>query len=169
MADNDAVTFRIRRAEQHESDLVGDLTLRAYVADGLSSVESDYVDTLQDAASRAEKAELWVAADEQDRVLACVTFTPPGSPYREISREGEGEFRMLAVDPAARGRGIGEALVRWCIGRSRELGDRCMVLCTQRENATAHRLYARLGFVRLPERDWSPVAGVDLVAFVLDY
>jgi ribosomal protein S18 acetylase RimI-like enzyme len=162
------VTVEIRRAEPRDHDVVGDLTLRAYVADGLSSVESDYVDLLQDAASRAEKAELWVAVDGDDRVLGSVTLSPPGSPYREISRAGEGEFRMLAVDPQARGRGIGEALARWCIERSRNLGDRRMVLCTQRENATAIRLYARLGFVRLPERDWSPVQGVDLVAYVLD-
>jgi ribosomal protein S18 acetylase RimI-like enzyme len=168
MADNCAVTFRIRRAEPREYDLVGDLTLRAYVADGLSSVESDYVELLQDAASRAEKAELWVAVDEDDRVLGSVTLSPPGSPYREISREGEGEFRMLAVAPHARGRGIGEALVRFCIERSRHVGDERMVLCTQKENATAIRLYVRLGFVRLPERDWSPVQGVDLVAFTLD-
>jgi ribosomal protein S18 acetylase RimI-like enzyme len=168
VADNGAVTFHIRRAEPREYDIVGDLTLRAYVADGLSSVESDYVDLLQDAASRAEKAELWVAVDEDDRVLGSVTLSPPGSPYREISCVGEGEFRMLAVDPQARGRGIGEALVRWCIERSRDFGDRRMVLCTQKENATALRLYARLGFVRLPERDWSPVQGVDLVAFTLD-
>jgi len=168
MADNGAVTFRIRRAEPHEYDLVGDLTLGAYVADGLSSVESDYVDVLKDAASRAEKAELWVAVDEHEQVLGSVTLSPAGSPYREISRDGEGEFRMLAVHPGARERGIGEALVRWCIDRSRGLGDERMVLCTQKENATAIRLYARLGFVRLPERDWSPVRGVDLVAYTLD-
>ena len=168
MSDNGAVTLQIRRAQPREYDVVGDLTLRAYVADGLSSVESDYVDLLQDAASRAEKAELWVAVDEDDVVLGSVTLSPPGSPYREISRDGEGEFRMLAVDPQARGRGIGEALVRWCIERSRDLGDERMVLCTQRENATAIRLYGRLGFVRLAERDWSPAPGVDLVAYTLD-
>src|SRR5262245_2818028 len=163
MADNGAVTFQIRRAEPREYEVVGDLTLRAYVADGLSSVESDYVHLLRDAATRAEKAELWVAVDGGDQVLGSVTLSPPGSPYREISRDGEGEFRMLAVDPRARARGIGEALVRWCIERSRDVGDERMMLCTQKENATAIRLYARLGFVRLPERDWSPVQGVNLV------
>jgi ribosomal protein S18 acetylase RimI-like enzyme len=163
------MSFQIRRARPREYDAVGDLTVRAYVAEGLSSVETDYVHQLQDAGTRGEKAELWVAVDADDRLLASVTLSPPGSPYREISREGEGEFRMLAVEPEARGRGIGEALVRWCIDRSMELGDRRMVLCTQKENATAHRLYIRLGFVRLPERDWSPVEGVDLMAFVLEY
>jgi hypothetical protein len=33
----------------------------------------------------------------------------------------------------------------------------------------AHRLYARLGFRRDPGLDWSPVPGVDLVAFRLDF
>jgi GNAT superfamily N-acetyltransferase len=163
------VTIRIRLAQRHELPAVGELTVAAYTADGLSSVETDYVRQLRDAAGRAEKAELWVALDAvDDRLLGTVTFSPPGSPYREIAREGEGEFRMLAVDPAAQGAGVGTALVRWCIDRSRDLQHGRMVLCTQVENATAHRLYERLGFVRLPERDWSPVAGVDLVAFALE-
>jgi hypothetical protein len=34
--------------------------------------------------------------------------------------------------------------------------------------AAAHRLYARLGFVRVPERDWEPVPGVQLLGFRLD-
>jgi hypothetical protein len=32
---------------------------------------------------------------------------------------------------------------------------------------SAHRIYERLGFRRAPERDWSPVPGVDLMAFAL--
>jgi hypothetical protein len=31
----------------------------------------------------------------------------------------------------------------------------------------AHRAYERLGFRRAPERDWSPVPGIDLYAFAL--
>jgi hypothetical protein len=33
----------------------------------------------------------------------------------------------------------------------------------------AHRIYARLGFVRDPARDWSPVPGVALLAFELAF
>ena len=29
----------------------------------------------------------------------------------------------------------------------------------------AQRLYERLGFTRLPERDWSPVPGIDLIVY----
>ena len=33
----------------------------------------------------------------------------------------------------------------------------------------AHRLYERAGFARAPERDWSPVAGVELLAFAISF
>jgi hypothetical protein len=31
----------------------------------------------------------------------------------------------------------------------------------------AHRLYEDVGFVRVPERDWSPGSGVELLGFRL--
>jgi hypothetical protein len=34
--------------------------------------------------------------------------------------------------------------------------------------SSAHRVYERHGFRRAPERDWSPVPGVDLIAFVAE-
>jgi hypothetical protein len=34
---------------------------------------------------------------------------------------------------------------------------------------TAIRIYERLGFRRVPERDWSPVPGVDLLAFAISF
>ena len=43
-----------------------------------------------------------------------------------------------------------------------------VVLSTLPAMHAAHRLYERHGFVRAPERDWSPAARVDLVAYHLD-
>ena len=54
------------------------------------------------------------------------------------------------------------------LARFREEGARAIALSSLAEMAAAHRLYERAGFVRLPERDWSPVAGVDLIAYRLD-
>jgi hypothetical protein len=42
-----------------------------------------------------------------------------------------------------------------------------VVLCSDKRMAAAHRLYASFGFTRLPERDWTPVPGVDLQAYGL--
>jgi hypothetical protein len=43
-----------------------------------------------------------------------------------------------------------------------------MVLSTDPRMVSAHRLYERLGFTRLPERDWSPMEGVHLRVYALD-
>lgn len=168
VGDNVGVTIQVRAAEPHELVEVGEITAHAYAGDGLLHEDSGYVHQLRDAARRAQEAELWVAVDEADRVVGSVTYCPAGSSYREMAQDGEGEFRMLAVHPSARRRGVAEALVRRCLARSRELGDRRMVICSQREMANAHRLYARLGFERAPERDWSPFPGIDLIAFTVD-
>ncbi|MGI9156493.1 MAG: GNAT family N-acetyltransferase [Marmoricola sp.] len=150
-----------------EIDAAGHLTRTVYVGDGLIPADDDYVTRLADSAGRAADAELWVATGA-GALLGCVTFCPEGSPWRELAGPGEGEFRMLAVSPAARGRGVGDALVRRCLCRARELGFRSMVLCSMDQMSPAHRLYTRLGFQRAPEQDWSPVRDVCLWAFRRD-
>ncbi|NUR98711.1 MAG: GNAT family N-acetyltransferase [Kribbellaceae bacterium] len=159
------MTFDIRLAVPSEYDAVGELTVDAYSHDGF--VRGEYAMTLRAAADRAAKAELWVAADSSG-LLGTVTYCPVGSVYREIGLDDEGEFRMLGVSGRARGLGVGTALTRRCIDRTRELGQRRIVLSSATYMTTAHRLYERLGFQRFPERDWSPIPGVDLYAFALD-
>ena len=153
----------VRPAHTDELAEVGELTVRAY-AEWL--VPDDfYVRHLRDAATRAREAEVYVALLGQD-LAGTVTFCSQESPWSEIARPGEGEFRMLAVDPAHRGQGVAEALVGVCLERARELGYGALVLSSLEVQAPAQRLYRRLGFMRDPDRDWSPVEGVDLMAFV---
>jgi GNAT superfamily N-acetyltransferase len=144
---------------------VGALTVAAYVTDGLVNAGDDYVDQLADVADRLRHADLLVAVDDSGRVVGTVTFCRPGSPYAEISRAGEAEFRMLAVDPAARGQGVGEALVHACLDRAGAAGDHWLVLSTLDRMSAARRLYARLGFEPDSSRDWSPVDGIVLRAY----
>lgn len=152
---------RLARPDEHGS--IGELTVRAYAAFTLGPADP-YVDRLRDAAARAEGAELWVAADD-GRLLGNVTYCPPGSPWREIGRTDEGEFRMLAIDPDARGRGAGTTLARHCEERARDHGATGMAISSLAEMTDAHRIYTRLGYARDPGRDWSPLPGVDLIAF----
>lgn len=152
---------RLARADEHPR--VGELTVRAYAAFTLGPADP-YVVRLRDAAARADGAELWVAVDDE-RLLGNVTYCPPGSPWREIARNDEGEFRMLAVDPEARGSGAGTALAVHCEERAREHGAIGMALSSLAEMSAAHRIYSRLGYTRDPGRDWSPLPGVDLIAF----
>ncbi len=159
----------VRRATPDDLEAVARVTVAAYAPYLDDSSDSGYVAHLRDAARRDREAELWVAAADDGSVLGSVTSCPEGSPWRELSRPGEGEFRMLAVDPAAQGRGVGRALVEHVLDGFREGGARGVVLCSMTSMTAAHRLYARLGFRRDPGLDWSPVPGVDLVAFRLDF
>ncbi|GAA2353419.1 GNAT family N-acetyltransferase [Streptomyces cuspidosporus] len=161
----------IRRARDEELDGVGELTAQAYLGDGLLAFEDSdaYLGELRDARRRAELAEVLVAADAgSDEVLGAVAFAVHGGAYAELAREGEGEFRMLAVRPEARRRGAAEALVRACLERGRELGLARIVISSQQQMTAAHRLYRRLGFVRAPERDWEPIPGITLWAFSVE-
>lgn len=159
----------IRPALASELDAAGHLTADSFITDGHVGPEDAYAARLRDGRDRAEAAELLVAVDpETGELLGSVTFAAPGSQYASLAHEQEAEFRMLAVSPKARGRGAGEALVRACLARGRELGLVRMVLSTEPAMVHAHRIYERLGFQRTPERDWSPAPGIELMTYALE-
>ena len=142
---------------------MGDLTVAAYEP-FLLGPEDFYIERLRDTAVRDEQAEVWVAL--LDGVVAgSVTICPPGSLWREIADPGEGEFRMLAVDPAYRGRGVARALTTLVLDRCRREGDHCVVLSSLDRMTAAHGLYESLGFVRVPDRDWQPQPTVSLIVY----
>jgi ribosomal protein S18 acetylase RimI-like enzyme len=154
----------LRRIRPAEHAAAGDVCVAAYEP-FLTSAEDFYRERLRDVARRDAEAEVWVAVDGDDVVLGCVTHCPPGSAWREIGQEHEGEFRMLAVHPGASGRGAGTALARLCEDRARAEGATAMVLSSLSEMTGAHRIYERLGYRRAADRDWSPAPGVELIAY----
>ncbi|MEV7557353.1 GNAT family N-acetyltransferase [Streptomyces sp. NPDC089795] len=159
----------IRTALPAEYAELGEITAGAYLADGHLDFNEDdgYLNVLRDVAGRAAQGEVLVAVRDE-RLLGGVTFAAPGSALADIAAPDEAEFRMLAVARAARGQGAGEALVRACVERARALeGVTGLVLSTQGGMAEAHRIYARLGFVRTPERDWAPIEGLTLLTYRL--
>jgi ribosomal protein S18 acetylase RimI-like enzyme len=125
----------VRRVEPEDFDRVAALTVAAYRADGQLELETGYDQVLADVPARAA-AEVLVAADTNGCLLGAVTFVLPGNRYAELSRPGEAEFRMLAVDPAAQRRGVGEALVRACVTRAREVGAGAIVIATRAARRT---------------------------------
>ena len=152
----DGFTIRAVRPEDYER--LGDLTAAAYLDDGLLDfgAEDPYLAVLRDVGRRAEHAEVLVAVDAEGTVLGGVAFVGGPGPFADIAREGEAEFRTLAVAPAGRGRGVGTALVRECIDRARALGRHRVVLSTQPMMHAAHRVYERFGFTRAPSATGHP-------------
>jgi ribosomal protein S18 acetylase RimI-like enzyme len=157
-------TAFVRRAEPSEYDGVAELTARVYVSEGYAS--SGYEDALRQVASRDRSAQVLVALVD-GAVAGAVTVATRGGEWAEQAVPGEAVIRMLVVDPAVRGSGTGEALVRACVERAREDGCGVVRLSTDPSMTTAHRLYERIGFARTPSYDWEPVPGVRLRGYAL--
>ncbi len=68
------------------------------------------------------------------------------------------EMKRLYVDPAYRGRGIGEALVKKLIDEAKAMGYSRMLLDTLPVLASAMRMYEKLGFKVTAPHAESPVA-----------
>lgn len=164
--------MEIREIEPGEYGKLAELTLTAYRAVPGNAVSADYQEQLLDVESRAEGAVVLVAVDGPGpggRVLGGVTFVPDASnPYAEFDDAAASGIRMLAVDPSAQNRGVGEALVRACLARARDGGRARVVLHSTPWMSQAHRLYARLGFERREDLDWHPVPDVELAGYVYE-
>jgi ribosomal protein S18 acetylase RimI-like enzyme len=156
------VAIRLARGDEYES--TGDLAVRAY---GTLEDAGDpaYDRQLRDVASRVQGGEVLVA-EVDGRVIGTVTFVPPGAALAEVDDPDAATIRMLGVDPSARGRGVGELLVRACIDRAVRAGARRVRLDTRTSMTGAQCLYERLGFVRDPTHDRSPIPGIHLLAYV---
>ncbi|NKY84669.1 GNAT family N-acetyltransferase [Nocardia veterana] len=152
---------RIRPADPDDFDAIADLTVGTYVGEGHVHPDSPYVSELADTATRAAAAEVLVAVRDS-QVVGSLTIARPGTPYADIARPGELEFRMLAVSEQARGAGVGTALVRTVIDTAAAEGFPAVVLTTMPAMAAARRIYQRLGFEHVPERDWFTDNGIPL-------
>jgi ribosomal protein S18 acetylase RimI-like enzyme len=113
--------------------------------------------------------EAQIVAEEGGGVVGTVLLCPAGS---VMARPGGGsitlvrpEVRLLAVAPAARGRGVGAALMDECVRRARQSGAAALTLHTADIMRAAIRLYERLGFQRAPDLDMQPAPGVTIKGY----
>jgi ribosomal protein S18 acetylase RimI-like enzyme len=164
--------------------VVGAIRVAAYEAGGFLSADSGYAPTLRELgadgnghvlvavgsakADRAGLASPSAAAAEAGRVVGTIMLQTWPHTGPVVTGPDEAEIRALAVRPDTQGRGIGRELLQHALNRASRLGVRHLVLCTESEMRGAHRLYEQAGFVRLPERDWSPAPGVRLLVYGLN-
>lgn len=87
-------------------------------------------------------------------------FAPSTDAYAGVAKRVDWpEVRMLAVDPSARGLGIGQLLMDECLQRARADGATAIGLHTSDNMRAAMILYTRMGFERVPEFDFHPEGG----------
>jgi ribosomal protein S18 acetylase RimI-like enzyme len=109
---------------------------------------------------RAAEHEVWVAVDRRTgQLLGTVVSHRPGGHTSELGQDGELDFRLLAVAPAARQRGIGRLLVEHVIVLAAQRGASRVVMNSGAQKTGAHQLYYSTGFTRLTERETRTVEG----------
>lgn len=151
------ITVDLARPE--EFDRVGEIGVAAYRA--VFDLSEDYATALRDVAARAADAVVLVARAGRE-ILGSLTLAAAGTAWADIAVGDELEVRMFTVDPAAQRRGVGEALLRAAAEWASEHAFPALVLSVFSEDGpgTPHRLYERLGYRRVPARDyvggWEP-------------
>ena len=83
-----------------------------------------------------------VDRDDADRILGSLTLA-----WFRIPTGVRAWIEDVVVDEAARGMGVGEALNRAALDRTRRLGARTVDLTSRPSREAANRLYQRLGFI----------------------
>jgi GNAT superfamily N-acetyltransferase len=126
-------------------DLAAVRTLFQAYADGLAVdlAYQDFAAELADLPGKyaAPHGALLLARNAAGQPLGCVALRPLG--------DGLCEMKRLYVAPAARGTGLGAALMKAIIVTARRLGYRAMRLDTLSDMTAAQAMYAAAGFSRI--------------------
>jgi ribosomal protein S18 acetylase RimI-like enzyme len=144
----------VRLVRDGEIAAVRAMVRQAYAGD--FELTDGYLAEIEAVADRAREHEVWVAGDAATGALLGTVTTPrAGRRLSPVARhDDELDFRFLGVSSGARGRGVGERLVRHVLALAASRGIRRVVLNTGPEMRAAQRLYERLGFERLGEREY---------------
>lgn len=163
---NTTSQLSIRDARADERAAIRALTLAAYAEYATIMAPTAWAGLRQALLSGlADEGTVERIVAEQDGALlgSVMLYSPAANAYGDaVAGAGLPELRLLAVAAAARGQGVGTALVEECMRRARQAGASALGLHTSESLQAAIRMYERMGFVRAPEGDFQP-SGAELV------
>ena len=163
--------LHIRDARTADYDAIRDVTLAAYqeYAAIMQVHWENYRQSILATLASVHPAEQ-IVAEQSGTLVGTVLLFPTGTAL--TAPDGASvtltwpEIRLLAVAPAARGHGIGAALVRECLHRARQSGAAAVTLHTTEMMRVAMQMYERMGFVHTPELDFHPVPEITIKGYL---
>ncbi len=152
----------LRDAREDDREVIRQVTLAAYeqyaglmLPEHWRAYRENILETLGAIAPANQ-----IVAEQDGAVVGTIIFYPQGeSPEAPNGNAGERkptELRLLAVPPYARGHGIGRALMDECVRRAHAIRAPFIEIYTTELMQVAKRMYEKMGFQRVPERDWHP-------------
>ena len=108
--------------------------------------------------TRMPGTELLVAVSAEGKIEGAVVYFSEmknyGSGGKAPSEENAAGLRLLAVNPIARGQGIGKLLTCQCIGKARTKKLSQLIIHTTMAMQTAWKMYENMGFKRSEDLDF---------------
>ena len=155
------MSLQIRKAIAEEHAAIGEMMVKVYESlPGFPSqgAQPAYYQKLREVGSltHSPNIDLYLAEEDEEMlgaVLYINTMQEYGSGGNATKETGAG-FRLLAVVPSSRGKGIGKLLSQHCIRLAKEYGHDYLFIHTTEAMKLAWGMYERLGFERYEYLDF---------------
>ena len=155
--------FTIRKARPSEHKEIGQLMVQVYSKlKGFPSKmeQPEYYTLLANIGELTKKpaTELLVALSTKGEIAGAVVYFSNmkyyGSGGTATKEKNASGFRLLAVAPAFRGKGLGKTLSLACIKKARIDANKQLIIHTTKSMEIAWKMYEHLGFKRADELDF---------------
>ena len=155
--------YQIREATPDEYTPLGELMVEVYSQlEGFPSPKEipDYYDHLKNVGKLAKnpKTRLIVAVSNTGKIDGGVVYYGDmqyyGAGGESTTSQKSAAFRLLAVNPEIRGKGLGKQLINACFQQAREEGFQVVMIHSTKFMMVAWKMYERMGFVRFPGIDF---------------
>ncbi len=153
----------IREANTDEFSELGELMVHVYSQlEGFPNPDEipDYYHNLRNVGdfTKNPKTKLIVAVSEEGKIDGGLVYFGDmkyyGAGDASTTNQKAAAFRLLAVNPKIRGKGLGKRLIEACFQQAREEGYDQLLIHSTKYMMVAWKMYERIGFIRFPEIDF---------------
>jgi len=155
--------YSVRNATPKEFNKIGELMVDVYAKlDGFPSKfeQPDYYKMLANIGALTEKSavKLLIAVSSNGKIGGGLVYFGDmkyyGSGGTATLEKNAGGFRLLAVDPAIRGKGIGKMLTQACIQIAKNEKQEQLIIHSTKAMKIAWKMYKKIGFKRSEDLDF---------------